>query len=72
MTDVYYIEVLAEDLKLGSMFVAWALKTNPPVYGDPSRVLNIKDVGGLLKVYLADCRVFRLHPEHKVIIQELA
>jgi len=69
MTKTYYVKERAENLKLGDLFVDWAVA---PVYGEGHRILNIKNKGEYLKVYLDDTRQFNLHPKHAVVIEVLA
>ena len=71
MTRIMLVERKVSDLKLGNMFVSWAIRGDEH-YPQPVRVLNLKKSGDKIKVYLADMSVHIFLPEHVVIVQEFA
>lgn len=73
MTDTYYVERKAENLKTGDMFCSWAVIKNGS-YPEPKRVLDIKNTknrNGRIKIRLDDV-TFEVFPEHILIVQEVA
>ncbi len=69
MTQIVYIQVKAEDLRLGTMFCHWAVM-NDGLYPEPRRILDIKKNGKKLEIYLDDQTIKQLTPKQLVIIQE--
>ena len=74
MTQLVYIQLKAEDLRLGNMLAHWAVMDDG-LYPDPSRIMDIHKKnpnGKKLIVKLADGRTMELMPEMLVVIQEVA
>jgi len=78
MTATYYCSRKAEDLRIGNLFVDWAIrkgKGEEVVYGLPTRITNIKvtdHVTDELRVDLQDGRKFRFMPQMEVVVMEFA
>ena len=71
MTKSYYVQRKADDLRIGNMFCHWAISQQQ----EPSRILDIRtprSLKGMLKINLNDGTSLTLHPEHVVVVQELA
>jgi hypothetical protein len=71
MTEIYHVQRKADDLRLGNMFVDWAVMPRGP-YPKPRRIINLKEHKGNIRVYLDDMSTYVLRPEHIVIVQEIA
>lgn len=69
MTRIYQVFRKAEDLRLGDLFVDWAEGREKQ---EASRILNIKKKKAKLEVVLANGQSLPLHPEHRVIVEEIA
>lgn len=72
MTAVYLVERKAEDLRLGDMFISWAMVWDQEMKVVPKRILNIREAKGKVVLSLDDCSTLQLHREHVVIVQETA
>jgi hypothetical protein len=71
MTRFYYVQKKAENLKLGDMYVDWAFPKSG-VYGDPARILDIKEKGGRIEVKLDNLRKKVFLPGFLVIVEVMA
>ena len=71
MTKSYYVQRKADDLRIGNWFSGWALGEQL----NSRRILDIRtprSLKGKLKINLDDGTSLTLHPEHVVVVQELA
>ena len=72
MTQIYFVETVADDLKIGQMFVSWALRKDRE-YPDARRILDIKTQSdGKLKLWLDTLETIVLMPEQICVIREVA
>ena len=72
MTRKYHIRTQAEDLKIGDLFLHWAVMEDD-IYPEASRIIDIKKSGKKrINVILADGRNHSLKPEMVVVIQSVA
>ena len=72
MTQIYYVERKADDLRTGNLFVDWAVHRECGTYPAPQRITNIRAKDGRISVTLADLTKVELHDEHICIVQEVA
>ena len=79
MTDFLYVSKKADDLRLGDLFVDWAINLAefPNLDRKHNRILNIKDKydkkwNEYLEIKLDDGRVFNMHHGHKAIVRVMA
>lgn len=72
MTAVYFVEKKAADLRLGDMFLSWFVTWDKKKEAIPKRILNIKEKKGKLEISFDDTSKATLHPEHIVLVQEIA
>jgi hypothetical protein len=75
MSRFYYYKKKAEDLRLGDLFVDWVLQEKEDgkwVYGQPRRILNIRQAGDNIWVWLDDMTRMRFRPGFLVIVKEMA
>ncbi len=71
MTRFHVVTVPAAQLKLGDMFVGWAVPSEG-IFGKGERILNIKeDTQGILTVYIPGEK-FKMHPQHRALIEVIA
>jgi hypothetical protein len=74
MTHFLYRRIKAEDLRMGHHYVDWVLEeddTGNYIYGDPKRVLNIREKQGRIYATLDDGSTPAFYPEHVLIIKEV-
>ena len=73
MTRTMYVQRKAEDLRLGNMYVHWAV-LGEAKYHEPARIIGIVKLKGSkkIKISLDDLTQRSFNPEHLVIVQEVA
>jgi len=79
MSKFYYISKKADDLRMGDLFVDWAIQLQefPNLERPAHRITSIKNrydkrYDEFLEIKLDDGRKFNMHPGHKAIVRVLA
>ena len=68
MTRIYHIRTQAEDLKVGDLFLHWAVMEDD-IYPEASRIVEITENKDTRQVKLEDDRDLSLKNEMVVVIQ---